>query len=71
MKYFTDNPLERIMMETPKQPRQKQLPELPEDHHCYGCNQYGNVCVFPCYRDLIKQWKEKQNDRIEGNRGLS
>ncbi len=58
MKYFTDNPLERLMMQIPKPAREEKRPAPPAGHHCYGCSYYGEVCVFPCFRDIQKQMKE-------------
>ena len=38
MRYFTSNPLERLMMQAPP-PRQEQRPRPapPKSHPCYGC----------------------------------
>lgn len=52
MSYFTDNPLERVMVQKPSAP--KETPpavRAPKDHHCYGCGRYGTACMLPCYRD--------------------
>ncbi len=54
MRYFTNNPLERLMMQTPRPmdtPRQARR-EPPKDHPCYGCKHCGEVCVLPCYRGV-------------------
>ena len=31
----------------------------PKGYHCYGCIQYGQGCVAPCYRDLLKYMDEE------------
>jgi hypothetical protein len=53
MRYFTDNPLERMMMQKPTAGREGQPPAVvPEHLH----NDYGrNKNNFPdvCYRELI------------------
>ena len=33
----------------------------PDGHHCYGCVQYGQGCVAPCYRDLLK-YMDKEDE---------
>ena len=50
MRYFTSNPLERLMMQAPP-PRQEQRakPAPPKDHPCHGCKRCGESCVLPCY----------------------
>ena len=48
MKYFTDRPMERVMMQPP--PAQP-----PEGHSCHGCKRYGEGCVLPCYRGVREQ----------------
>lgn len=53
MRYFTDNPLERMMMQVPRS-RSGGPPELPENHPCHGCKRYGESCVLPCYRGVTK-----------------
>lgn len=53
MRYFTDRPLERLMMQTPPvQPSASPPKKPPEGHPCHGCRRYGEVCVLPCYRDV-------------------
>lgn len=54
MRYFTDNPLERMMMEVPRS-QGGGPPDLPEDHPCYGCKRFGEGCVLPCYRGVMKK----------------
>ncbi|MCC8091063.1 MAG: hypothetical protein LIO55_06705 [Oscillospiraceae bacterium] len=53
MKMFTNNPLERLMMQVPR-PEQEDTPPrpiAPKGHFCYGCGRYGMACVRPCYRE--------------------
>lgn len=57
MRYFTDNPLERIMMQIPRSQRDKGPPLLSEAHPCHGCKRYGEGCVLPCYRGVTKKPK--------------
>ena len=52
MKYFTDNPLERMMMQKPKTAREDIPPAAPKGHFCHGCNRFGQRCVHPCYREI-------------------
>ena len=51
MKYFTDRPMERVMMQLPHAQRD-QPPQPPEGHSCHGCKRYGEGCVLPCYRGV-------------------
>ena len=52
MKYFTNNPLERMMMQKPKATRENISPAAPKGHFCYGCKRFGQRCVHPCYREI-------------------
>ncbi len=54
MTNFTDNPLEKMMRQTPRAKPEFPVKVAPKGHHCYGCVQYGQGCVAPCYRDLLK-----------------
>ena len=54
MKYFTDRPMERVMMQLPHAQRD-QPPQPPEGHSCHGCKRYGESCVLPCYRGVREQ----------------
>ena len=58
MMYFTNNPLERDMVKR-SGGRQgwEQPPAPPVGHRCYGCGNYGSRCVWPCYRDKLKEMK--------------
>lgn len=55
MRYFTDNPLERMMMQTPGTGREAAPPPAPKGHPCNGCKRYGEGCVLPCYRGVTVQ----------------
>ena len=37
MRYFTNNPLERLMMQKPKAAREDSPPDAAKEHFCYGC----------------------------------
>ncbi len=63
MRYFTNNPLERLMMQTPRPQREREPPTAPEGHRCYGCGRYGEPCTRPCHRD--RQTAKKQTDNRE------
>lgn len=52
MTYFTDNPLERMMVQRPKPTKVEIHVYISKDHSCHGCKRYGQSCVKPCYRDL-------------------
>lgn len=52
MKYFTRNPLERMMMQKPRAMREDNPPAAPKGHFCYGCKRYGQGCIHPCYREI-------------------
>ncbi len=64
MRYFTDDPLERLMMQVP-QPRQerKEKPAPAWDDPCHGCKFYGEVCVLPCCRGVKVTPPIKGTDR--------
>ena len=49
MRYFTNNPLERLMMQKPKAAREDSPPDAAKEHFCYGCKRFGQSCVRPCY----------------------
>ena len=55
MRYFTDNPLERMMMQTPGPVGEATPPPAPKGHPCNGCKRYGEGCVLPCYRGVTAQ----------------
>ena len=52
MKYFTDRPVERVMMQLPRAQRDRPPHQPPEGHPCHGCRRYGEGCVLPCYRGV-------------------
>lgn len=54
MRYFTDNPLERLMMQRPRTGGEGKPLPAPQGHFCHGCKRYGDKCVRPCYRDERK-----------------
>ena len=47
MRYFTNNPLERLMMQKPKAAREDSPPAAAKEHFCYGCKRFGQSCVRP------------------------
>jgi len=51
MRYFTDNPLERLMMQVPGQQRERKAPAAPKDLRCSGCANEGKACAKPCPKD--------------------
>lgn len=57
MRRFTNNPLERLMMQEPRLEPENAPPRpiAPKGHFCYGCGRYGLPCVWPCYREKQKQ----------------
>lgn len=61
MTNFTDNPLEKMMRQPPRAKPDFPVKIAPEGHHCYGCVQYGQGCVAPCYRDLLK-YMDKEDE---------
>lgn len=66
MRYFTQNPLERMMMQTPKsgRPETESPAPAPEGHHCFGCGRYGMACVRPCYRDKKIERQENTHESL-------
>ena len=63
MTYFTNNPLEKLMRQPPREVLAKTKPvSAPKGHPCCGCNRYGHGCVAPCYRDLLK-YLDKERDK--------
>lgn len=45
MRYFTNNPLERLMMQKPKAAREDSPPAAAKEHFCYGCKRFGQNCI--------------------------
>ena len=60
MRYFTDNPLERMMMQVPRQERGPDLSRPAKGHPCHGCKRYGEGCILPCYRGVAVQTMERR-----------
>ena len=60
MMYFTNNPLERMMMQTPGPVREATPPPAPKGHPCNGCKRYGEGCALPCYRGVAVQTVERR-----------
>lgn len=54
MRYFTNNPLERLMMQKPKAAREDSPPDAAKEHFCYGCKRFGQSCVRPCYAQFTR-----------------
>ena len=54
MRYFTNNPLERLMMQKPKAAREDSPPDAAKEHFCYGCKRFGQSCVRPCYLFFLR-----------------
>ena len=55
MRLFTDNPLERLMVEVPRPGDGKTEFELPKCCSCYVCKRYTIRCTLPCYRGVKKK----------------
>lgn len=64
MTWFTDSPFERMMREVPKVQPPEPVPQkaAPKGHPCYGCGQYGAICIRPCYRDREKHTNDKKGE---------
>ena len=54
MKYFTHDPLERLMMRPPTgRAKPDPAPPVPQSHPCYGCKRRNESgCTLPCYRGV-------------------
>ena len=63
MRYFTDNPLERMMMQVPRQERGPDLSRPAKGHPCHGCKRYGEGCILPCYRGVMEPAAMKPKER--------
>ena len=70
MKYFTNNPLERLMMQTPKGFAPEPTTPPPEGHHCFGCSRWGQACVRPCYRDIKAKALDTKSPPSQRNGGF-
>lgn len=60
MRYFTRNPLERMMMQVPRPQREQETRAVPKGHRCHGCGRYGEPCILPCYRDRLPGTADKK-----------
>lgn len=67
MRYFTDNPLERLMMQKPSPGREAKPPAAPKGHPCHGCGRFGEGCVLPCYRGVTAQTIEGSGNHASCN----
>ena len=67
MRYFTNSPYERMMMQVPRKRREEQPPAvlLPDHHRCFGCASYMNGCVGVCCRELIITPKRKESEKCD------
>lgn len=68
MRYFTDSPYERMMVQRPRQGRKQQLPAPPSGYLCIGCERHKNGCSGPCYHERILSPKKKEAENAIGNR---
>ena len=70
MRYFTNNPMERLMMQVPR--TQPHTPAAPtRNHPCFGCKRYGESCALLCYRGVVKKRMEYGSARAEFNSVLA
>ncbi len=67
MTWFTDNPLEKLMRQPPEAARDQNRIPAPPGHPCHGCIRYGQDCVAPCYREMLKLLKMIPNDNKSKN----
>ena len=52
--YFTENPLERVMMEKPN--GRTETEALPTGHPCRGCNfAPDGICLGTCWRKFFEK----------------
>lgn len=59
MTRFTNSPLEKLMQQIPRVER-REKPVAPPGHPCRGCVNYGQGCIAPCYRDLLRCLSENR-----------
>lgn len=62
MRYFTESSYEKIMMQRPRQRREKSSPAPPKGDSCIGCEWYKKGCSGSCYRELIIRKKEADHE---------
>ena len=60
MRYFTDNPLERMMIQVPRQERGPDLSHPAKCPPCHGRQRYGEGCILPCDRGVIAAAAKKR-----------
>lgn len=66
MRYFTDSPLERLMMQKPRERRERRPPAPPpRGHPCQDRHYYNGACIGPCYRNLIITPKERKVEKCD------
>jgi hypothetical protein len=68
MRYFTDSPYERMMVQRPRQQGDQQLSALPSGYLCIGCERHKNGCSGPCYCELNLKPKRKEEENAIGDR---
>ena len=61
MRYFTGNPLERMMMKLPRQERGPDPSRPAKGHPCHGCKRYGEGCILPCYPGVTEEAASTKN----------
>ena len=47
MRYFTNNPLERLMMQKPKAAREDSPPAAAKEHFCYAASASDRAAFAP------------------------
>lgn len=52
MRYFTNNPLERLMMQVPRTEGEAPPPPSFKGHPCYGRKRHGAGCVQSGYQNV-------------------
>ena len=58
MRYFTDSPFERMMMDTNRKGSSKD--DLPPDEQCIDCKFRGEPCVYPCSKRKSRIIQEEE-----------
>lgn len=69
MRTFTDNPYERMMMDS-----RREKPECPsrfpsKNHPCYQCTKYGLLCVKPCEKLIDGMNDKAKNEQMKEENG--
>lgn len=60
MTFFTDNPLERMMIQKPEDGKREKSPPASFPRRCEGCPYKGQA---PCIGYCIRKIKEQQPER--------